>query len=714
MKVAIIYNEDMAGVINTFGMQNKEVYNPKTIKKVVDALESGGHNVAVIDGNINVIENLQNFMPKVIEGENLGMVFNMAYGIQGESRYTHIPSLLEMLGIPYIGSSPSGHALALDKVITKIIMQKHNIPTPDFWVFSSADEDMNGVKFPVIVKPKMESVSFGLKVVYNIEDLREAVKFIIDEFEQQALVEQFIRGREFAVGILGNSPIETFPVLEFDLEGNPDAIQTVDDKQKKPKEKICPANISEELAQKMKEFSIAAFRALQLKDFARVDIRLDENDSIYLLEVNSMASLGVTGSYVNAAKTYGLNYPGLINKILDVAVVRYFANSVLLSDKSGTTSKVNLPVKVRGYLRSRAQFAEKLLKEFTDLNTYVRNINGVNRFGEMIKKQLSALDFSAQVFPQSEIGNVLFFTNTDSSEYNILLLSNLDSSTKIGKHEYFQEIGQKYYGTGVWEHKGGLVSMLMALQSLKYTRLLKKQKIGILLTTDDTLQGRITKHIIKQKTLEAKYVLGLHGAFLSGGIVTSRSGSAVYKCSMNLRKNDTAGNVAKAISSFSQLIKLWTDLSDEQNGLVISPREVFMTSNITEPYAHAEATLSVRFNQNPFNQIDEKIQKLLPRRNKDLFQFQLEGGERRPAMEFNDKIDSVWKKLQAMGQKLDIRIQKEHRWSSADIAFAGNDNYLIDGLGPVGVKDIKKSEYILKHSLTERAALLSMIINELK
>ena len=212
MKVAIIYNKDMSGVINVFGMQNKEIYNPATVKMVSDALESGGHNIEVIDGNMQVVEQLQSFMPKVIDGEHMGMVFNMAYGIQGESRYTHIPSMLEMLGIPYVGSNPSGHALALDKVITKIILQKNDIPTPDFWVFSSPDDDLKEVKYPVIVKPKMESVSFGLRVVNNEKDLRQAVDFIVREFEQQALVEQFIRGREFAVGLIGNNPVEAFPV----------------------------------------------------------------------------------------------------------------------------------------------------------------------------------------------------------------------------------------------------------------------------------------------------------------------------------------------------------------------------------------------------------------------------------------------------------------------------------------------------------------------
>ncbi|MDX1286126.1 MAG: ATP-grasp domain-containing protein, partial [Draconibacterium sp.] len=326
MKVAIIYNKDIEGVINTFGMQNKEFYNERTVKKVAASLENAGHNVAVLDGNKQIIERLENFMPRVMEGEQMGMVFNMAYGIQGESRYTHIPSMLEMLGLPYVGSSPSGHALALDKILTKIIWKNNNLPTPDFWVFNSADEDFSSVKYPVIVKPKMESVSFGLKVVYNDEDLREAIHFIVTEFEQQALVEQFIRGREFCVGILGNSPAETFPVLEIDLEGDPDAIQTVDDKKHKPKRKLCPAPISEELTERMKKISIEAFKALNLRDFSRVDIRLDEDENIYLLEINSMASMGETGSYPTAAKVAGYSYESLVNRMLDVASVRYFAN----------------------------------------------------------------------------------------------------------------------------------------------------------------------------------------------------------------------------------------------------------------------------------------------------------------------------------------------------------------------------------------------------
>ncbi|MGB5848771.1 MAG: ATP-grasp domain-containing protein, partial [Ignavibacteriaceae bacterium] len=454
MKIALIYNKDVSKVINVFGMQNKEIYNPNTVNKVAESLEEGGHNVSVIDGDMHVIERLQDFMPHVLEGEKMGMVFNMAYGIQGESRYTHIPSMLEMLGIPYVGSSPGGHVLALDKVITKIILQKHGIPTPNFWVFSDLNEDVSEVEFPVIVKPKMESVSFGLRVVHDIAELKEAVQYILAEFQQPALIEQFIRGREFAVGLLGNNPVETFPILEIDLEGDPDAIQSLDNKKTAPRNKICPAQISAEVGSEMSRISIEAFRALQLRDFARVDIRMDENGKIYILEINSMASLGPTGTYPKAASVAGYNYKALVNKMLDVAALRYFTSAEVPIDDIKQFTKAPMHVRIRGFLRGRQSNLEEFLKHLVNINTYVRNVEGVNSSANLIKKQLSLLGFSHQSYPQVEIGNINFFTNTDDGDYQVLLLSNIDSNTKLANHEFYHESEQKLYGSGIWENKG--------------------------------------------------------------------------------------------------------------------------------------------------------------------------------------------------------------------------------------------------------------------
>jgi D-alanine-D-alanine ligase len=716
MRVAIIYNSDCSGVINTFGMQNKEIYNPKTVKMVAESLEKGGHNVEIIDGNMDVIEKIRNFLPRVKEGEKFGLVFNMAYGIQGESRYTHIPAMLEMLGIPYVGSSPAGHAIALDKVITKIILQKNNIPTPDFWTFSSSEEDMTDVEFPVIIKPKMESVSFGLRVVDNIEDLKEAVDFIVAEFQQQALVEKFIRGREFAVGLLGNESVETFPVLEIDLDGDPDGIQTAEDKLKKPKEKICPAKIPNELAARMKEESLRVFRALGLKDFARVDIRLDENNNVYILEVNSMASLGKTGSYVTAAKECGYDYTRLVNRMLDVGAMRYFADEFSNKTVQGKTKKIDLSIRLKSYFRSNQTNTQKLLEEMVNINSYVNNIDGVNKIGNIMRKRLGALGFSQEIHSQSQVGNILFFSNTLDEEYDCLFIGNLDNSNKLNNHEYFRISEQKYYGSGVWENKGGLAAMLLALQGLRYTRVLKKLKIAVLLTSDDTMHGSFSRSIIRKKSMKSKLIMGLHGAFIDGGLVTSRSGSALYRLNMSLKNPEDNFDVPFASGFFLKAVNDLVKLSDKKTGVILAPRRMNLDTNITEPYVHGEADISMKFiDDDSFKNIDSKIKKNISvNRYKGKIDFQIEGGMRRPSMSYGDKSMEFMEKINVLADKLDIKVSTEHRWSSANISLADGKMAKIDGFGPNGAKEKKGHEYILKHTLSEKALLMAKFLDELR
>jgi D-alanine-D-alanine ligase len=149
--------------------------------------------------------------------------------------------------------------------------------------------------------------------------------------------------------------------------------------------------------------------------------------------------------------------------------------------------------------------------------------------------------------------------------------------------------------------------------------------------------------------------------------------------------------------------------------LIISPSDVIISSNITEPYAHADASLSVRFSDaEQMKSVDQKIRKALPAKYKDIIHLQVEGGLRRPAMLYSDKTDEIWKETKNIADRLDIRLNREHRWSSADICFVGDDKAVIDGMGPIGSKPNNKSEYILRHSLLERATLLALTINRLR
>ena len=323
MKVIVVYNATTNGVLQRFGMQNREVYNTHTVPCVVDALQESGHNVGIVDADKDLVPKLSAESCTALRHNEQFLVFNMAYGIQGECRLAHVPAILEMLGLPYTGSSPIGHALALDKVVTKQLMRVNGLPTPDYFVVESLQERMPAVTFPVLVKPKMESISLGLRVIHRPNELRDAVVHVLEEFHQPALVEQFIPGREFTVGIVGNKNPEVFPVLEIELEGDPFAVHSFDDKMSVPRQKHCPAQIPAAQAQTMQDLSLRAFNTVQMRDAARVDMRTDADRKIFLLEVNSMASLNPQASFVQAARACGYDYTHLINRIVDVAVARY-------------------------------------------------------------------------------------------------------------------------------------------------------------------------------------------------------------------------------------------------------------------------------------------------------------------------------------------------------------------------------------------------------
>jgi len=499
MKVAIVYNKkkiDENDVINIFGMITKEHYSEKTVEKVAKSLEKGGHSVKIIEGGMNFIEEMKDFMPRVVSGERPGMVFNMAYGIQGQNRYTHVPAMLEMLGIPYVGSGPEAHSVVQDKVMTKIVLQKNNIPTPGFWVFSTSEDKFDDLIFPVIVKPKMESTSMGMEVVDNWDDLRKAVAKQIEKFSQDILVEQFIPGREFAVGLLGNGThVEILPIVEIDLKGDPNKIQTISDKKSTPLDKICPAKLTEQQEKEIKKISLESFKKLGLNDFARVDLRMDQNGNVYILELNSMASLGVTGSYVHAAKTAGYSYDSLINKILDTAAMRYFGESNLHLNEESLENIESQPIRtvIRSYIRSHQTNNETLLEQIVNVNSSVHNIEEVNKLGRIISKRLEHLGFKVNETQEFDVGNILYFTNHESNSNDILILSHLDTWYDNRDFTPFYRVGNKLYGSGIAESKGGFVVMLSALQALRYSRKLKKIKIGILLISDDSHGGRYSK-----------------------------------------------------------------------------------------------------------------------------------------------------------------------------------------------------------------------------
>ena len=722
MKVAVIYNkqEDAEGVLNVFGMQNQESYDPKTVERVAGALEKGGHNVRIIDGNINVIEQLQDFMPRVVQGEQSGMVFNMAYGLQGVSRYTHIPSLLEMLGIPYVGSSPAGHGIALDKVTTKVMIQAAGLPTSPYWVFYDANQIPDDLPYPVITKPKMEAVSLGIEVVHNKADLENLIAKLVKEFHQPILVEQFIPGREFAIGLLGNKDPEIFPLLEIDLAGDPNAIQSLEDKLKKPKSKICPSIIDENLANELRRLTKEAAKVLGIYDFCRVDYRLDNEGNLYILELNSMASLVVTGSYVQAAKVAGYTFEAMVNRMLDVAVERYFGgqqmDQVVVHESESKSKKDPLRVRLRSYLRGNLGTIEDDLSNMVEINSFVENIEGVNSLGRWISNKLGAIGFNRHVYSRAEFGNILYLTNHMDERNDVLIIGNMDNPVDFEDYNSFHEEKGRIYGTGVARGKGGIAVLLGAVKALRYTRTLRKVKCGILLIPDESYGERSSKPIVDELSKLSKYVLGLSGAGLSGEVMTSCSGTLRYEIEINRRQNKqglkSSTEISDPILYASQKINSLRKLNYESDGIFITITGLQTKGMEDQPTYHAALSFVIRY-RSPDQRVrlEEQVNQIFSSKSQDNIKVHVtKRPQSKPFLE-NEKTLKFYEQVEKVGKLVEVRIKKAENSIVSCLSNIGESIPALDGLGPVTGGYGTNSEHVVRDSLIDRSVLLAYLIH---
>ena len=718
MKVAIVYNKktiDENDVINVFGMSTKEHYSSKTVEKVAKALEKGGHSVKIIEGGMNFIDEMKDFMPRVVAGDRPGMVFNMAYGIQGQNRYTHVPAMLEMLGIPYVGSGPEAHSVVQDKVMTKIVLQKNNIPTPGFWVFSNSDDEFDDLIFPVIVKPKMESTSMGMKVVDNWDDLRKAVSEQIEKYSQDILVEQFIPGREFAVGILGNGPnVEILPIVEIDLAGDPNKIQTKSDKIKTPLDKICPAKITDQQAKEIKKICIESFRKLGLNDFCRVDLRMDKDGNVYILELNSMASLGVTGSYVHAAKTAGYTYDSMINKILDTAALRYFGESHLHPDEASPEEIKTQPLRsvVRSYLRSHLTTNEKLLEHLVNVNSSVHNLEDVNKLEKIIAKRLEHMGFKSQEYHEFDVGNMVYFTNHDSDENDVLLLSHLDTWYNNQDFTPFYKVGNKLFGSGIAESKGGILVMLSALKALRFARKLKRMKCGILLVSDDSFGGRFSKKLVRDVSEHSNYIIDLKWGAQNGGLATSCSGVTRYHIDMvHVRRPDET--IKEVIPDMCRKVIAWKKISYEHTDGRITISDFTSSTSFGRSPEYGKVSLESRYTStDQGRKFDSEIRKIAKKKTSSKLDVHVVKQVTREPISKTEKIEQFYDVIQKLAKQAEIKISSEHRFAPSSLCDVSQDKHMIGSMGPIGNDHRTPNEHILRDSLIDRGVLLALTMNK--
>ena len=313
----------------------------ETINSIRAALETDGHQTCFIQADADLPYALKEAQPDIC--------FNIAEGLGGDAREAQVPALLEMLRIPYTGSRVLTNGISLDKTLTKRIWRDRRLPVAPFQEFTIGDEPLRPeLKFPLFVKPAREGTGMGVdtKAICNKEkELRERALYIINTYQQPALVETFLPGREFTVGIMGRPDAKLysrhpewyekdgfhrFPVLELDSSRS--VTPNVYSQASKSKEVgeegapdyVCPANIDPELDKKLKHFALRAHQLLYALDVSRTDIRLDDEGNPRLLEINTLP--GLTPDYSDLclqAKAEGIRYEDLILDILYLGASRW-------------------------------------------------------------------------------------------------------------------------------------------------------------------------------------------------------------------------------------------------------------------------------------------------------------------------------------------------------------------------------------------------------
>jgi len=303
------------------------------VPQVARTLRSLGHRVSILGAHGDVkrlIAGLSRRRPELVF--NLMEMF--ADNVFGDIPVT---GLLDLLGLRYTGSGPGELYLSQDKGLTKKLLAFDGILYPRFAVFSKQQgsfETGGNLRMPLFVKPLRSDSSLGIggkSLVHDAVALMERVTAIRKELNDSALAEEYIEGREFYVGVLGNGQPKALPPIEVDFTGFPEGVPKVLDSKAKWDEnskeykgtKSVLANLPDELRAKLQKVAVDAFRALRVRDYGRVDLRLTDTGDIYVLEVNASCYLEKASEFAMAAAAAGLDYPRLIERIVILTLERY-------------------------------------------------------------------------------------------------------------------------------------------------------------------------------------------------------------------------------------------------------------------------------------------------------------------------------------------------------------------------------------------------------
>jgi D-alanine-D-alanine ligase len=302
---------------------------PETIAAVQSALKEF-HEVILIDAANDAYGKLQKNRPDI--------VFNIAEGASGPCREGYIPSILEHLGIPYTASDPLTLNICLDKSRTKEILSYYDLPTSRFRVVSEKKFSFNSLHYPLMVKPLYEGSSIGIKndsLVRTRQEMKERVSWLLDTYEEPALVEEFLPGREFTVAIIGNgNEARVLPIVEILFDSLPGGVnpiysfEAIWDQSSQPLEIFeCPARVDAALKDEIESICLRAYSILRCRDWCRIDVRLDAAGRPHIIEMNPLPGIlpkpEDNSCFPKSARAARMSYNQLINEVLRIACKRY-------------------------------------------------------------------------------------------------------------------------------------------------------------------------------------------------------------------------------------------------------------------------------------------------------------------------------------------------------------------------------------------------------
>lgn len=291
-----------------------------TVEAINRALLESGHRVTKIPAGLDLPERILAAGPDVI--------YNASTGIAKKTQQAHVVAMLELLDIPFVGSRLATHVLGLYKQVTKLIFQQEGIPTPKYQVFTTGEEPLDlSLRFPLIVKPEHEGSSIGISPESIVDDtaaLRRVVGKNVGLYKQRALVEEYISGREFTIGVLGNKNPTVLPIQEMIFraeEGAHRKTQTYDIKERDAINTQCPADLTDAKRNELEAYAIKAYRAMDCRGYARMDVRMDEAGTPYFLEVNTLPGMQPDYSeFPRMAVHGGYSFRALVERLIELAM----------------------------------------------------------------------------------------------------------------------------------------------------------------------------------------------------------------------------------------------------------------------------------------------------------------------------------------------------------------------------------------------------------